>query len=456
MEDLVIQNGTIVTPCGVIIGNLWVRDGKITNIGTDSIVPPAKNMVDAAGNYVLPGIIDPHVHFSASTEEELVSAFQTESISGVIGGVTTMLSYVRYGNMMEHCIKLYRNFRRLAEKNFYNDFRFHAYLFSDEHLAEITAFMKEGITSGKLLLGYKGKGIQRIGMKAIDLGYAYQAMEIMSNIGPPALIMAHCEQPDIISTLTQRLRDRGENSLLAWAESRPSICETIHVMSVGLISLETKCPVYLVHLSAKDSIDAVKYLRQKGAKIYAETCPQYLTLNKNVEMGVLAQVAPPYREKEDINHLWLAAADGTIDTIGSDHCLRYSQIKEKAGIWDASPGMGGVGSMLPIMISEGVNKDRITIEKLIKLTSENAAKIWGIYPRKGALSPGSDADIAIVDPNLEWVLTSKNLRSASDYTVFEGMKIKGKVTKTFIRGELVAEDGELVKEYPTGKYVHYM
>ncbi|MFC1914813.1 dihydroorotase family protein, partial [Chloroflexota bacterium] len=196
------------------------------------------------------------------------------------------------------------------------------------------------------------------------------------------------------------------------------------------------------------------YLRQMGAKIYAETCPQYLTLSKDTAMGVLVQIAPPLREEADINCLWQAAAAGTIDTIGSDHCLRYRRLKEEAGVWDAAPGLGGVGAILPIMMSEGVNKGRITIEQLVKLTSENAARIWGIYPKKGTLSVGADADIAVVDPKQEWVLSANNLKSASDYSAYEGRRVKGKVIRTYVRGELVAEDGNLVKEIPMGKYVY--
>jgi len=142
------------------------------------------------------------------------------------------------------------------------------------------------------------------------------------------------------------------------------------------------------------------------------------------------------------------------DTIGSDHCVRQRHVKEEAGVWGGIPGVAGIGALLPIIMTEGVNKGRITIEQFVKLTSENAARIWGIYPKKGVLSPGSDADITIVDPNREWVLSTNNLNSVSDYSIYEGRVVKGKAIKTFLRGKLVAEDGELVAKAPLGEFVN--
>jgi dihydroorotase-like cyclic amidohydrolase len=217
--------------------------------------------------------------------------------------------------------------------------------------------------------------------------------------------------------------------------------------------LEKGCPVYIVHVSSKETIDVIRYLRQRGAKIYAETCPHYLTLTKNTPMGVLARMAPPLRSETDIECLWQAVADGTFDTIGSDHVPLLRRQKEEDGIWKGVPGVGGIGAILPLMMTEGVNKRRITIERLVKLISENPARIWGIYPKKGALSSGSDADIIIVDPSQEWVLSADNLKSRSDYSIYEGRTVKGKVIKTFVRGKLVAEDGTLVAETPLGEYV---
>jgi len=303
------------------------------------------------------------------------------------------------------------------------------------------------------MLNYTEESARRVGYRAVDMGFVYKAMETLAGYGPPALAQVHCEQPDIITLLSDRLQAQGRNDFLAWAESRPAVCETIHAFSLGLISMETGCPVYIVHVSNKETVDVIRYLRQRGVKIYAETCPHYLTLTKSTPMGLLARMSPPLRSESDIEYLWQAVADGTFDTIGSDHVPLMRQQKEEDGVWKGIPGVGGIGAVLPLIMTEGVNKGRITIERMVKLTSENPAKIWGIYPKKGALSPGSDADVVIVDPDREWVLSADNLKSRSDYSIYEGRTVKGKAIKTFVRGKLVAEDGTLVIETPIGEYV---
>jgi dihydroorotase-like cyclic amidohydrolase len=304
------------------------------------------------------------------------------------------------------------------------------------------------------MLNYTSDGAKEVGYRALDMGMVYRIMEIMAGYGPPMLVQAHCEQPDIITLLSERLVTQGRTDFLAWAESRPAICEAMHAFSLGLISLETGGRAYIVHVSAKETVDVIRYLKQRGAKIFAETCPHYLTMTKNTSVGVLARMSPPLRDKEDVACLWEAVADGTFDTIGSDHVPLPRKQKENEGVWKGIPGVGSVGAMLPVLLTEGVNKGRITIERLVELTSENPSKIWGIYPQKGALVPGADADIAIVDLQREWVLSAKNLNSCSDYSIYEDKKVKGRVVKTFVRGNLVAEDGQLVARKPLGEYVY--
>jgi len=454
MEDLVIKNGLVVTPQGIIRGGLAVRKEKILQIGADEILPKAKLEVDAKGNYVLPGFVDPHIHIGRATQEDFTSQFKTESISAAISGVTTFIGFVRFGDILERRLAIYRKGKEIGKQNSFIDFKFHAYFFTEEHLEEIPQLIEEGITSAKLMLNYTEEGARKVGYRAIDFGFVYKVMEILAGYGPPALVQAHCEEPGIISFLTDRLKAQGRTDFLAWAESRPAICEAIHAFSLGLISLETGCPVYIVHVSAQETVDVIRYLKQRGVKIYAETCPHYLTLTKNTPMGVLARMAPPLRDETDVDCLWQAVADGTFDTIGSDNVPLSRRQKEKNGIWEGVPGVGSVGAVLPLLMTEGINKGRITMEKLVKLTSSNPARIWGIYPKKGALRPGSDADIVIVDPHKEWVLSAANLKSCSDYSIYEGRAVKGKAIKTFVRGKLVADDGQLVAKVPLGEYVY--
>ena len=453
MEDLVIKNGLVVTPQGIVRGSLAVRNEKILLVGDDDSMPKANLEVDAEENYVLPGLVDPHVHFGRATEEDFTTYLRTESTSAAASGVTTFMGFVRFGEILERRLSVYRKGKGVGNQNSFIDFKFHAYLFTEEHIEEIPQLIEEGITSAKFMLNYTEESARRVGYRAVDMGFVYKAMETLAGYGPPALAQVHCEQPDIITLLSDRLQAQGRNDFLAWAESRPAVCETIHAFSLGLISMETGCPVYIVHVSNKETVDVIRYLRQRGVKIYAETCPHYLTLTKSTPMGLLARMSPPLRSESDIEYLWQAVADGTFDTIGSDHVPLMRQQKEEDGVWKGIPGVGGIGAVLPLIMTEGVNRGRITIERMVKLTSENPAKIWGIYPKKGALSPGSDADVVIVDPDREWVLSADNLKSRSDYSIYEGRTVKGKAIKTFVRGKLVAEDGTLVIETPIGEYV---
>jgi len=454
MEDLAIKNGLLVTPGGIVRGGLAVRGEKIVYIGADASLPKGKLEIDAEGNYVLPGLVDPHVHIGRALEEDFISQFRTESISAAISGVTTFMGFVRFGEILKRRLPVYQKGKEIGKQNSFIDFRFHAYLFNEEQLEEIPQLIEEGITSIKLFLNHNKESASKAGYRPIDFGFLYKIMETVASYRPLALVQAHCEQRDIISFLSNRLESQGRNDFLAWAESRPAICETMHVFSLGLIGMETGCPVYVVHVTNKETVDIIRYLRQRGAKIYAETCPHYLTLTKDTPMGVLARMEPPLRSEADIDYLWKALADGTFNTIGSDHVPLPRKQKEEDGIWKGTGGISGISATLPLMMTDGVNKGRITIEQLVKLTSENPARIWGVYPKKGALSLGSDADIIIVDPNKEWVLSAENLKSRSDYSVYEGRAAMGKTHKTFIRGKLVAEDGQLVAEAPAGEYVY--
>ena len=275
MDDLVIRNGLVVTPQRVIRGGLAVKNEKIRQISADGDLPEAKLEVNAEGNYILPGLVDPHIHIGRAAEDDFISQFRSESISAAISGVTTFIGFVRFGEILEPRLPVYRKGKEIGKQNSFIDFKFHAYFFTEEHLAEVPQLIKEGITSAKLMLSYTAEGAQTVGYRAIDMGFIYKVMEKLAGYSPPALVQAHCEQPEIITLLSDRLKSQGRNDFLAWAESRPPITEAIHAYSLGLISQETGCPVYIVHGSAGETADVIRYLKQRGVKIYAETCPHY-------------------------------------------------------------------------------------------------------------------------------------------------------------------------------------
>ena len=218
MEDLVIKNGLVVTPHGTVRGGLAVRSEKILQIGADDALPKAKLEVDAEGNYILPGLVDPHVHIGRAMEEDFTSQFRTESISAVISGVTTFMGFVRFGEILKRRLPVYQKAREIGKQNSFIDFKFHAYLFTEEQLGEIPELIEEGITSVKLFLNHTEESARGAGYRAVDFGFVYKVMEILASYGPPALVQAHCEQRDIITLISNRLEAQGRSDFLAWSD----------------------------------------------------------------------------------------------------------------------------------------------------------------------------------------------------------------------------------------------
>lgn len=453
MEDLAIKNGILITPQGKIHGGLTISGGKITQVGSDGSLPKARQEIDAQGFVVLPGLIDPHVHLGQDQEEKFRDQCRSESITAALGGITTMITTARFGNALEPRLPTYRKAKEIGRSNSFIDFKFNAFVTNQKHLDEIEGLLEEGVTSFKLMMAYTREEARQIGLEGIDWGFAYKLFEMVGKIGPPALAQIHCEEPEIIHILRQRLMAAGRQDIAAWTDSRPSICEAMQLYDAGLLAQELGTPLYIVHLSAKESVDALQYFKAKGLMIFGETCPHYLVLDRNPDCGILAKVNPPLRDVPDQIRIWQGLREGILDTVGSDHCPYLRGEKEKGGLWKSMPGFGGMGATLSLLVSEGVNKGKLTWEQLAGLTSENTAKIFHIYPQKGALSPGSDADLVIVDPKREWVIGAGTLQSRSDYSVYGGKKVKGRALKTFVRGRLIAEDGRLVAEKASGEYV---
>lgn len=453
MEELAIKNGILITPQGRIRGGLTISGGKISSVGSDGLLPKATQEIDVKGNVVLPGLIDPHVHLGWDQEERFRAECRSESITAALGGVTTMMTSVRFGNALESRLLSYQKAKELGKGNSFIDFKFNAFIFNQKHLDELERLMEEGIHSFKLLMGFTPQGASEIGLEAIDWGFAYQLFEKVARLGAPAIALIHCEEPSITHRLMERLITEGRQDMAAWAESRPSFTETMQVYSAGLMAQALCTPLYVVHVSAKESVDALRYFKANGLRVYGETCPHYLVLNRNAEIGHLGKVMPPLRAEPDQSRLWQGLREGTLDTIGSDHCPTTRREKEKGGLWRARGGFGGIGTILPILISEGVKKGRLTWEELVRVTSENVAKIFHIYPQKGVLALGADADLAIVDPHKEWILSRDTLQSASDFSVYEGKKVRGFIAMTFVRGKLVTENHRLVAERPSGEYL---
>jgi dihydropyrimidinase len=258
----------------------------------------------------------------------------------------------------------------------------------------------------------------------------------------------------IINVFKQRLIQAGRVDLAAWTESRPEFNEDDATHKVCVYAKQTGCRLYVVHLDTAVSLQRVIQARQEGAKVYAEACPHYLTLSKDDSFGVLGKVNPPLRDKERMAMLWKSLAEGHIDCVGTDHVAgKTSEKIGKGDIWSALLGFPGVETMLPVMLSEGVNKGRISLERVVEVCSYNTARIFNLYPRKGTIAIGSDADLAIVDLHKKVKVSPDILHSTSDYTLYDGWTLEGWPTSTMVRGKVVMQDGNVAAKPGTGVYL---
>jgi D-hydantoinase len=438
-----IDGGAIVTPRGQVRAGLAIDDGKIVAVGKESNLPKASRTVNASGKYVLPGLVDPHVHFRY-VDTPIDESFGLVSRSAAAGGVTTIIPFIASLESVAASVDV---FQQIYEFAGHVDCSFHAVIFKPEQVNEVSELIKKGVTSFKFLLPYKGsEAVEGVG--DIDEGLIFIGMREIAKRGGTAMV--HCESPDIFfrlrdEILAKKLRDAH------WHDSRPNECEAHAIATVTDLAKITGCPLYIVHISIKEGGDLIRRARAEGVRVYAETCPQYLTLTRFDTDKVWGKVNPPLRGKEDNEQLWRELKAGTFDSVGSDHCPLSPH--EKGDLWKGKPGMPGVETMLPLMLGKGVNAGRITLERLVELCCENPARLFGLYPRKGTLQVGSDADVVIVDLDREEKLDAKKMHDVYSYSAYDGWKVKGWPIMTVVRGEVVMEEGKITGQPGYGRFV---
>ena len=454
--DFLIKGGTLVYGSGAIKGDILVKDEKICAIMESGDASTAKETIDATGKYVLPGVIDVHTHCDMPVYSD---QFQDVTRSAACGGVTSMLSLVRRRRDLEmellDSLKLYIED---GEKTSYIDFSIHGgFIQGDDPVKLAPKVVQMGIPSFKMLMAYSGRGFQ------LDDGILIRTMGAIASAG--GLAMIHAENGSMIDFLEDRAKAEGRVSANDFGPTRPGISESEATYRAYSLARTAGCPIYFVHMSARESIDILQKARMDGAiDVWTETCPQYLLLTDDAmnRWDNLAKVAPPLRYQEDLDAMWSGCRNNIIDVIGSDHA-GYDRKKkeqtydakqqEKPNIFEAIFGMPGVESMLPLIHQEGVNSGRISLSRMVELLSENPARIFDLFPKKGILQVGSDADILIFDPNYEHTISAEKLNSNVDYTVYEGWKCNGGVITTMLRGDIISEKGELKGKPGKGRFL---
>ena len=353
--------------------------------------------------------------------------------------------------------KVFPEAKDIVDNESFIDMAFTFALISDVHSAEVPDYVKElGVTTFKFYHGYKDvtEFSRRIGLPtAWDDGTLYYGLEQIGKAG--ALALFHAENNQITRILTDRLTAMGRKDLAAWEERSPDWCEAIDIVKFATLAKITGTRIYIVHISSKLGLQEVIRQRGEGMEIIGETCPQYLTVTKWDEPfpGGLAKVNTPIRDRMDNEALWEGLKNGTIQCFGSDHVpSRKADVYVSDNIWECMAGFPGIETQLPIMLSEGVNKGRISIERLVEVMCTNNAKVFNLYPKKGIIAPGSDADLVIVDMKKKETLKIEDLHSWSDFSIFEGREITGWPVMTMLRGNVIYKDGEFIGK-PMGKYL---
>lgn len=443
--DLVLKNGLIVFPGrGVAEGSIGVRGSKIAAIAQTGELMEGSEEIDCRGRWIMPGAIDAHTHFGFGVPED---DFRTESRFAAHGGTTMVLSFYRTKNFLEKFPDELAKSKKLS----FVDYSYHFGLTEHAQIKTLARCLKDyGVSSYKLYLMYKGSFGLSKGFTEIDDSLLFSAMEQVAKM-PGAVLSIHCENTEVIPYLREKVVEAGLEGLPAWDAQSPDYLEAENVHRACYFGKITGCPINIVHLSSAAALQEVRrHLVDRGPAIHVETCPHYLALTKNSACGELAKVNPPPRAEKDQDALWAGIVDGIVDTIGSDHVARKRVTKE-GGIWQASAGFPGTGMILPVLINEGYHRRNVPIETISAVTSANVARLYNIKG-KGEMMVGYDADFAIVDPDRETVVDPDKLESYSDYSPYEGEKLKGWPVATVLRGRVVMRDGSLIGEAGQGQF----
>jgi len=445
--DLVIANARLVTPAGVVEGGAAITDGKFTAIGSAETLPEAESRIDARGRLVFPGLVDPHVHLGGAFpyEQNLV----TECLSAAAGGVTTLLQYRRSPSSFFETFpaELETNRQKMAL-----DTAFHFIIGGLEQAEGIPQYAERwGVRSYKLYMGGYAPG-NPIGLVAVDDGVFWRSMELVRELGLYAYCMCHAENQGLYLLMNARAHDSGRTDLSAYAMSHPDFIEHEAVARLVWLGERTGCPVYVVHTTTGTAIESVRAARKRGARVVIETCPHYLALTMDdarlASQGpAIGKVSPPLREQGDQSALWDAIARGDVDLIGTDH---VPILKTGATVWEERPGFAGLATLLPVLVTFGLLRGRLTPERLAELTSLNPARTFGLAPKKGAIAVGADADAVIVDIERE-VPVGPDVTHSRYTSAFEGLPLRGWPVLTLRRGEVVFTDGETRLRLGTGE-----
>jgi len=453
--SVLLSGGMVTTATQSRLAAVRFADGRIVEIG-DLTPRPGEVVVDCGGCLVLPGGIETHTHLDLESMGTVTADdFATGTRSALAGGTTTVLDFATqfHGETLSEGLA---RWHKKAEGQAVTDYGFHLAMtqWRPEFADEMGQIVAAGVTSFKLYMAYRGSMM-------VEDDEIYAALSASSRVG--ATIGFHCENGLVIDALVREELARGHTGAFYHQHTRPPALEREAAGRLSMIAELLDAQHYIVHLSAGETLEEVRRARRRGSKVVAETCPQYLLLDDSLygtpdsdDLQVRQYVmSPPLRAAENRDALWAGLAAGDLQFVGTDHCSfnlhgQKDQASNFAGIPNGAPG---IELRLALLYTYGVAQRRISAERFVAVTAENAARYFGLYPRKGTLLPGSDADIVVYDPRPTWTVRHDGLHDNADHTPYEGRQIQGRVREVFLRGHLVVRDGVLADDLAPGEFV---
>ena len=450
--SLLIKNGRIVTATDDFVGDIFIDGETVQTIGR-SLNMPANKVIDATGKLIFPGGIDPHVHLDMPFMGTYSSDnYETGTRAALFGGTTMVIDFIlqQQGNSLHAALAEWKG---RSGSNCLSDYSFHMAVtdFNDQTQAEIQAFIEdEGITSFKTFMAYKGALM-------IDDRQMVGLMQEVKKHG--GLINVHATNGDMIDYLVAKNKAAGNRAPLYHYLSQPEVTEAEATARFAAMAGYTGCPGYIVHLTCEGALQAIREAGSHNKKVFVETCIQYLILDASLYEqdfdGAKWVMSPPLREPKDQQSLWAGINQGLVQVVATDHCpFKWEQkLMGKDDFSKIPNGHPAIEHRMELLYSEGVHKQRITLNKFVEVSSTNAAKIFGMFPKKGTIAPGSDADLVIFDPNEQHTISAATHHMNVDYSSYEGWQLTGKVQTVILRGQIVIDHNVCYKEKGYGQFV---
>lgn len=453
VKSLLIKNGIIVTATEKYSGDIYIEGERIHTIGK-SLKVNADEVIDAKGNFIFPGGIDPHVHMDLPfMGTSSIDTFESGTLAGLFGGTTTIIDFAiqTKGESLKQTVFKWHQKARGAS---FSDYAFHLGVtdLNENTKPEIKEIYKqEGITSFKVFMAYKGSLM-------IDDKQIITLMNEIKDFG--GIVISHCENGDMIDELITKCKREGKLSPKYHAVCHPEIAEAEATGRIIDIAYYGNHPLYIVHLTCEEALNRVKEATKRNQKVYTETCIQYLLLDESLYSssgfeGAKWVMSPPLRKVKDRIALWEGINLGLVHTIATDHCP-FCMSQKKMGESDFSKipnGIPGIEHRMELLFSEGVLKEKINVNKFVEVTSTAQAKIFGLFPKKGTIAPGSDADIIIFNPNEKHIISANNHHTNCDYSAYEGWHVTGKCKTVILRGNVVIDNDKTLVKKGFGKYI---